>query len=163
MGLDVSSTGCTRKATADWTRDVTCAYPELGELGDLLPGRVVLDGAIDALDTKGRPSFSALQQRMHVRAPSTALVRGTPVRFYLFDLLYLDGEDTTSRPYTERRAALQELAVSRQSLDTPPYWTGDAGRDLVTAAADLGLARSPTRLALPTRPSVTTLGQSTAQ
>lgn len=121
-------------------KDVTGAYPELAELGDVLAsGRAVLDGEIVALDAEGRPSFAALQQRMHVRAPSAALVAGTPVRFYLFDLLHLDGEDLTPRPYAERRAALQELALSGQSLDTPPYWTGDAGRDLVTAAADLGL------------------------
>ncbi|WP_231928712.1 non-homologous end-joining DNA ligase [Micromonospora echinaurantiaca] len=121
-------------------RDVTPAYPELGELARLLSGRrAVLDGEIVALDGKGRPSFAALQRRMHVRAPSAALVGGTPVRMYLFDLLHLDGRDLTSLPYTERRAALQELDLSGQSVDTPPYWTGDAGRDLATAAADLGL------------------------
>jgi bifunctional non-homologous end joining protein LigD len=121
-------------------RDVTGAYPELMELGDVLAGgRAVLDGEIVALDAEGRPSFAALQRRMHVRTPSAALVHGTPVRFYLFDLLHLDGEDITRRPYHERRAALQELGLAGQRLDTPPYWTGDAGRDLVTAAADLGL------------------------
>jgi bifunctional non-homologous end joining protein LigD len=121
-------------------RDVTGAYPELAELGDVLAsGRAVLDGEIVALDAEGRPSFAALQQRMHVRAPSAALVEGTPVRYYLFDLLYLDGEDTTGQPYHVRRTGLQELAVTGQHLDTPPYWTGEAGRDLVTAAADLGL------------------------
>ncbi|WKU02332.1 non-homologous end-joining DNA ligase [Micromonospora soli] len=121
-------------------RDVTRAYPELGELATLLAGRrAVLDGEIVALDGAGRPSFSALQRRMHVRAPAAALVSATPVRIYLFDLLYLDGRDTTSLPYTERRSALQELELSGDGVDTPPYWTGDAGRDLATAAAELGL------------------------
>ncbi|MDZ5444910.1 non-homologous end-joining DNA ligase [Micromonospora sp. 4G57] len=121
-------------------RDVTRAYPELDELAQLLPGRrAVLDGEIVALDAKGRPSFSALQHRMHVRAPSAALVSATPVRLYLFDLLHLDGRDLTRLPYAERRTALQELGLSGQSVDTPPHWTGDAGRDLSTAAADLGL------------------------
>ncbi|MGS2616102.1 non-homologous end-joining DNA ligase [Micromonospora sp. LZ34] len=121
-------------------RDVTRAYPELDELAQLLPGRrAVLDGEIVALDDQGRPSFSALQRRMHVRAPSAGLVTATPVRLYLFDLLHLDGRDLTALPYTERRSALQELNLSGQGVDTPPYWTGDAGRDLATAAADLGL------------------------
>ncbi|SCL31673.1 bifunctional non-homologous end joining protein LigD [Micromonospora rhizosphaerae] len=121
-------------------RDVTRAYPELGELAELLAGRrAVLDGEIVALDANDRPSFSALQHRMHVRAPSAALVAKTPVRLYLFDLLHLDGRDLTPRPYAERRTALEELALSGQSVDTPPHWTGDAGRDLATAAADLGL------------------------
>jgi bifunctional non-homologous end joining protein LigD len=121
-------------------RDVTRAYPELGELAEVLAGRrAVLDGEVVALDAKGRPSFSALQHRMHVRAPSAALVSTTPVRLYLFDLLHLDGRNIAALPYTERRSALQELELSGQSVDTPPYWTGDAGRDLATAAADLGL------------------------
>ncbi|WP_425752222.1 non-homologous end-joining DNA ligase [Micromonospora sp. DT47] len=121
-------------------RDVTRAYPELGELAQLLAERrAVLDGEIVALDAEGRPSFSALQHRMHVRAPTAALVSTTPVRLYLFDLLRLDGRDITSLPYTERRTALEKLELSGQSTDTPPYWTGDAGRDLATAAADLGL------------------------
>ena len=85
-------------------RDVTRAYPELEQLTRLLAGRrAVLDGEIVALDAKGRPSFSALQHRMHVRAPSAALVAATPVRLYLFDLLHLDGRDLTSLPYAERR------------------------------------------------------------
>ncbi|MET7804599.1 non-homologous end-joining DNA ligase [Micromonospora chersina] len=121
-------------------RDVTRAYPELGELADLLAGRrAVLDGEIVALDGGGRPSFSALQRRMHVRAPAAALVASTPVRYYLFDLLHLDGRDITALPYTERRAALEELGLSGGSVETPPYWTGEAGRDLATAAAELGL------------------------
>ncbi|MEU0154050.1 non-homologous end-joining DNA ligase [Micromonospora fulviviridis] len=121
-------------------RDVTRAYPELGELADLLAGRrAVLDGEIVALDADGRPSFSALRRRMHVRAPAAALVASTPVRYYLFDLLHLDGRDTTALPYTERRAALEELGLSGGSVETPPYWTGEAGRDLATAAAELGL------------------------
>lgn len=121
-------------------RDVTRAYPELGELADLLAGRrAVLDGEIVALDGGGRPSFSALQRRMHVRAPAAALVASTPVRYYLFDLLHLDGRDMTALPYTERRAALENLGLSGGSVETPPYWTGEAGRDLATAAAELGL------------------------
>ncbi|MFE9955682.1 non-homologous end-joining DNA ligase [Micromonospora sp. NPDC005299] len=121
-------------------RDVTRAYPELSELADLLAGRrAVLDGEIVALDSGGRPSFSALQRRMHVRAPAAALVASTPVRYYLFDLLHLDGRNTTALPYTERRAALEELGLSGETVETPPYWTGEGGRDLATAAADLGL------------------------
>nr|WP_236647030.1 non-homologous end-joining DNA ligase [Micromonospora acroterricola] len=121
-------------------RDVTRAYPELDELARLLTGRqAVLDGEIVALDGRGRPDFSALQHRMHVRTPSAGLVGTTPVRLYVFDLLHLDGRDLTPLPYTERRTALEQLELSGDSVDTPPSWTGDAGRDLATAAADLGL------------------------
>jgi ATP-dependent DNA ligase len=73
-------------------RDVTGAYPELRALTDLPAARdVVLDGEIVALDAAGRPSFSLLQQRMHVRTPSAALVARVPVRFYLFDVVRANG------------------------------------------------------------------------
>jgi bifunctional non-homologous end joining protein LigD len=62
------------------------------------------------------------------------------VRFYLFDLLYLDGVDMMSLPYTERRDALQRLDLTGDTVDTPPYWSGDSGPALVTAAQELGLA-----------------------
>ncbi len=57
-------------------RDVIGGYPELRALLGRFPRRrrVILDGEIVALDPKGRPSFGLLQQRMHVRTPSPALL-----------------------------------------------------------------------------------------
>jgi len=55
-------------------RDVVDSYPELRRLLGRFPRRrLVLDGEIVALDPTGAPSFSLLQQRMHVRTPSPAL------------------------------------------------------------------------------------------
>ena len=57
-----------------WSRngnDVTAAYPELavGETAAGLGGHgpLLVDGEIVALDAGGRPSFSRLAERMHVR------------------------------------------------------------------------------------------------
>ncbi|MEV0716906.1 non-homologous end-joining DNA ligase [Asanoa sp. NPDC050611] len=113
--------------------DLTATYPELDALRAMLAGRrAVLDGEIVALGRNGLPSFAALQQR----------IRGTPagpIRFYLFDLLHLDGTDLTVLPYAERRDALQRLDITGDPVDTPPYWTGDAGPALLDAARELGL------------------------
>jgi bifunctional non-homologous end joining protein LigD len=120
--------------------DVTHTYPELDVLRTVLAGRrAVLDGEIVALGRTGVPSFAALQQRMRTPVPTAAAVRAKPVRFYLFDLLYLDGTDLTPLPYVERREALQRLEISGDPVDTPPYWTGDAGPALLDAAEELGL------------------------
>jgi bifunctional non-homologous end joining protein LigD len=120
--------------------NVAQAYPELATLSTMLAGhRAVMDGEIVALGRTGVPSFAALQKRMRMGVPSASLVRASPVRFYIFDLLHLDGTDLMSQPYVERRDALQRLDVTGDTVDTPPYWTGDAGPALVVAARELGL------------------------
>jgi bifunctional non-homologous end joining protein LigD len=120
--------------------DVTETYPELDALRTALAGRrAVLDGEIVALGRTGWPSFDALQQRMRTPVPTAAAVRATPVRFYVFDLLYLDGIDLTPMAYVDRRDALQRLDITGEPISTPPYWTGDAGPALLDAAQELGI------------------------
>jgi bifunctional non-homologous end joining protein LigD len=63
----------------------------------------VLDGEICALDEEGRPSFSAMQQG----AP------GTPIVYFVFDLLEVDGERLIDEPLVERRRKLERLLDGR--------------------------------------------------
>ncbi len=121
-------------------RDVTAAYPELRTLLDRFGRRrAILDGEIVALDPKGRPSFSLLQQRMHVHAPTAALLARVPVQLYLFDLLYQGTRPLVDLPYRRRRHLLDDLALTDEVTKTPPYWADDAGKDLMHAAAEQGL------------------------
>jgi bifunctional non-homologous end joining protein LigD len=63
--------------------------------------QAVIDGEIVAVDAQGRPSFQALQHRgTH---PTHTIV------FYAFDILHLNGEDTTALPLKERRAKLAHV------------------------------------------------------
>src|SRR3954453_17926971 len=70
---------------------VTAAYPEISEL-HLSPG-TLLDGAMGVLDRRGRPSFTSLAERMHVRehARAARLAAQLPVTYMIFDLLYYEG------------------------------------------------------------------------
>ncbi|MFW2382053.1 MAG: ATP-dependent DNA ligase [Acidimicrobiales bacterium] len=97
-------------------RDTTAAFPELHELGDVVPPGTVLDGeAVVMVD--GVPSFRALQHRIHVAKPSPALLAQYPVQIVVFDLLWYDGHNIMALPFRTRRAALD------QALDNGRAWS----------------------------------------
>lgn len=97
--------------------DISGGYPELVAATDGV-GDALLDGEIVAF-VDGRPSFEALQGRMHLRghADVTRAVTATPVTFVAFDLLRRFGVDLTGRPYLERRETLERFAAEH------PGWT----------------------------------------
>ncbi len=117
--------------------DITHSYPELARLGRALSSHAaILDGEIVAFDENGRPSFGTLAPRMHVTSATRArrLAESTPVTYVIFDLLWLDGHSLMGRPHEERRAALEELALSGDRWQTPPALAG-SGRDVLAASA----------------------------
>ncbi|MEA2144087.1 MAG: bifunctional non-ous end joining protein LigD, partial [Solirubrobacteraceae bacterium] len=117
-------------------REVIATYPELRGLGEFFGDRtVILDGEIVAFDDAGRPSFGALQQRMHVQRPTPALRDRVPVTFFAFDLLYLQGHLLTSKPYAERREALESLDLDGPRWATPPAFDGDGAAALAASQA----------------------------
>ncbi|HEX2021094.1 MAG TPA: non-homologous end-joining DNA ligase [Candidatus Thermoplasmatota archaeon] len=113
--------------------DVTPQYPELAGLGEALDGReALLDGEIAAVDETGRTSFQRLQGRLGVasRREAARRAREIPVVYVVFDLLHLDGHDTTALPYEERRALLESLHLSGPRWQVPPASVG-SGRALL--------------------------------
>jgi ATP-dependent DNA ligase len=111
-------------------RPMTRYFPELvAAVTAELPDRCVIDGEI-VIATDHGLDFEALQQRIH---PADSRVRmlaeQTPASFIAFDLLALDDDDYTGRPFSERRAALVgALAGSGPSIHVTPVTT-----DLPTA------------------------------
>ncbi|MEO6858690.1 MAG: ATP-dependent DNA ligase [Solirubrobacteraceae bacterium] len=84
-------------------------FPELAFPG----GRYIVDGEIIIDAEDGQQDFGALQQRIHPAASRIAmLAEQTPARFVAFDVLAIDDEDLTGRPFAERRAILEELTES---------------------------------------------------
>jgi bifunctional non-homologous end joining protein LigD len=122
--------------------DVTPAYPELSALNRALGSRAaILDGEIVAFDESGRPSFEALQPRMHQRGEAAVrrLMRSIPVTYVVFDLLWLDGHSLMDLPYMERRERLGELVgLDGEHWRTPELQVGD-GAGLLAATRELGM------------------------
>jgi bifunctional non-homologous end joining protein LigD len=113
---------------------VTAAYPEIADLH--LPEGTLLDGEMVVLDAAGRPSFTALAERMHVRDHNRAarLAVTAPVTYMIFDLLYHGGDDFTGLPYLARRERLEELDLAGPRWMVPPSFgdgpaTADAARE----------------------------------
>lgn len=106
--------------------EITVAYPELAAAG---LGDALVDGEVVAF-VDGRPSFEALQSRMHVRSRAEArrLAEHLPVTFVVFDLLRRDGVDLTARPHAERRAALEAWVLDSDGWFTlsPSFDDGPA-------------------------------------
>ena len=90
-------------------KPMTRYFPELVEAVKAeLPRRCVLDGEI-VIATEHGLDFEALQQRIHPAVSRvTMLSAKTPASFIAFDLLALGDEDFTTRPFAERRAALEQ-------------------------------------------------------
>ena len=123
-------------------RDVTATYPELaGMAGALGSSDVVLDGEIVAFGEGTWPSFEAIQQRMNVTSPSQVrrLAAEVPVTYLAFDLLSVDGQSLTDRPYRERRARLDELAFDGPRWQTPPAFIDVPGPDVQAVSRQLNL------------------------
>ncbi len=118
-------------------------YPEVIEaLYALRLPDVVLDGEIVALDAEGRAQFHLLQARMHHDGrpahAGASTTKGTPIAYYIFDILYLNGHLLIHRPLADRRkvlaALVREGAVVRRSEGVEAR-----GRAFYAAAATHGV------------------------
>src|SRR5215216_349170 len=105
--------------------------PLLPELAAALPADVQLGGELVALDGDGRPDFHRLAARMlHGHA-------GIAVTLFVFDVLAVEGLPVTSRPYSERRALLEQLDVEGPRVRLVA--TFEDGDPLFAAVCERGL------------------------
>ena len=85
---------------------INASYPEVVEaLKKQSAPDFIVDGEIVAFDQKGRTKFELLQPRMGLLAPPES---GIPVYYYVFDILYYDGYDTTQLAQVDRKWLLEK-------------------------------------------------------
>lgn len=97
-------------------------FPELRQLGDLLPPHSALDGEI-VIARNGVLDFDSMQMRLH---PAESRVRKLsaeiPAEFIVFDLLLWEEEPVHEQPLEKRRQRLERVAkkfrLSPTSSDT---------------------------------------------
>ena len=133
----VSGGGLRLRSRGD--RDITGTYPELaGVAGVARRHQLVLDGEIVALGDDGRPSFFALQRRMHIGRPAAGLAAAVPVHYLVFDVMHIDGRTLLRTPYAQRRALLEDLDLAGTFVDVPPSFPG-GGQAVLAASLEYGL------------------------
>jgi bifunctional non-homologous end joining protein LigD len=117
--------------------DFAKKFPELATLADAFSERpLIVDGEIVVLDSKGRPSFGALQERLDRFGRADPGKR--PVTFIAFDLLYGNGRDLRGEPLEARKAALESIVTGRGPVMYSKHVLGD-GRKLFELAQARGL------------------------
>lgn len=122
-----------------WTRrqnDWTHKFPGIVEVLKTLPVKTaILDGEVVAFDENGRSDFQALQNMLERK-------KTQPLRYYIFDLLYLQGYDLWASPLIERKELLKQLFVQWQPQGDKILFSDHIlghGETLFTQVCDLGL------------------------
>jgi ATP-dependent DNA ligase len=89
-------------------RPLEGTYPEILDAISIQPvDDIVVDGEVVAF-AQGRTSFERLQQRLGITDPEQARHSPVAVFFYVFDLLHLDGHDTSGVALRDRKALLRQ-------------------------------------------------------
>ena len=113
-------------------------YPELAVLPHQVAGQTaILDGEVAVLDEQGVSRFHLIQPRISNSDPNSIahLSRSTPVVFFAFDLLYLDGYDLRGVTLAKRRELLQAVLTPGGVLRISEVFPG-AGEELLEAAEE---------------------------
>ncbi|MBS7633072.1 ATP-dependent DNA ligase [Candidatus Bathyarchaeota archaeon] len=93
--------------------EATGSLPEVVEevKANIKAEEVILEGEVVAVDREGHPiPFQHLMRRFRRVHAVEDMAEEVPLKLYLFDILYLNGESLVSQPYTRRRQILAENA-----------------------------------------------------
>jgi len=113
-------------------------YPELAVIPhQVAAAQAILDGEIAVLDPSGVARFHLIQPRIANSDPNSVahLSRSTPVVYFVFDLLYLDGYDLREVPLSQRRELLQTIVTEGPVMRISAAFPG-AGKEMLAAARE---------------------------
>ena len=122
-------------------QDATSVFPEIAAAVGKLPYEsFLLDGEVVVPDENGHPSFSRLQQRVHLSRPHD-IARATvdrPAMLYAFDLLALEGRDLRSLTLLKRKEWLREILPATGALRYSDHLE-DQGAAMYEQVREMGL------------------------
>jgi len=115
--------------------NISGAFPDLIE-ALRLPGAI--DGELLIVRDGRVQSFNVLQQRLNRKAVNAKLIQDFPAHLRAYDLLVDGSEDLRERPFTERRARLEEFVARLDDprVDLSPLIPFKTWEELTAARAD---------------------------
>jgi DNA ligase-1 len=99
--------------------DVTLTMPEIRDSLAGLGHEAILDGEALGFDGEKPIPFVRMQTRLHRKNITPEERDRTPIFYFVFDLLYLDGRSLLNESLERRREALQGLGLSGRSRIAP--------------------------------------------
>ncbi|BBL45468.1 DNA ligase [Nanobdella aerobiophila] len=103
-------------------KDVTNSFPDIVKLilENIKNDSIVLEGEIVAWDFKNNISlpFQEISKRIKREYNIDQIIKDIPVRLFLFDIIYLDGELLINKDFLTRRKILESV---KNNLDIVPY------------------------------------------
>ncbi len=104
--------------------NITFRYPDVVEMAKegLKAGKAIVEGEIVAYDPE-TGELKPFQELMHRKRKHEVerIAKEIPVKVFLFDALYRDGEDLTDKLLPERRKALEEMVVESDNWAIANY------------------------------------------
>jgi bifunctional non-homologous end joining protein LigD len=108
--------------------ELRARYPEVAEaVKSLAVDECVIDGEVVALDEEGRSSFQLLQG-LEMEG------RKSPICFYIFDLLQLNGRSLLGLPLVSRKEVLTKVC---EGIGDPIRYSGEIGGDARSLLAEV--------------------------
>lgn len=100
--------------------NITDQFPDVAKLlqNSIKAEEAIVEGECVAVDlhTGDMLPFQVISQRRGRKYDIDAMAEEIPVTIFLFDVLYLNGEDLTSNPYLDRRKALVKITKPQEHV-----------------------------------------------
>lgn len=117
-------------------RLITACYPEISIQA---MHNLVVDGEMICELPNGLPDFPMIQRRMKQSKSLLInhLAKTHPAKYWVFDVLYVDGVSVMSRPLLERKAILKAELIPNDRVRVLPWSIGN-GKELFEKACGAG-------------------------
>ena len=121
--------------------DLTEKFPRVAEELAVQPEeQLVLDGELVAINEQGLPDFGLLQRSLELPKSARISSKGEAqaIKYYPFDILYVDGMDLKGLPLHERASLLRRVLLPAETVE-PVEYIEEEGEAFYRAAVEMGL------------------------